>query len=99
MHLYGNGIQYVHHISCDVRIASHFNKNAYMHEQTTIEFGVRIVNRKNLNRCTPFFGVSLCSDNNLDFMKSLLPYIPDNWPLNDTSMTHKCVENILNIAK
>ena len=26
-----------------------FNKKAYMHEQTAIEFGVRIVGRKNLN--------------------------------------------------
>ncbi len=41
-----------------VRIGSHFNKNAYMHEKTTIEFGVRIVGRKNLNWCTPFFAVS-----------------------------------------
>ncbi len=41
-----------------VRIGSHFNKNAYIHEQTTIEFGVRIVDRKNLNLCTPFSGVS-----------------------------------------
>ncbi len=31
-----------------------------MHEQTTIEFGVCIVGRKNLNWCTPFFGVSMC---------------------------------------
>ncbi len=32
---------------CDgVRIESHLNKNAYMHEQETIEFGVRIVGRK-----------------------------------------------------
>ena len=43
-----------------VRIGSHFNKNAYMHEQTTIEFGVRIVDRKNLNWCTPFFDVNMC---------------------------------------
>ncbi len=42
------------------RIGSHFNKNAYMHEQTEIEFGVRIVGRKNLNWRTPFFAVSLC---------------------------------------
>ncbi len=43
-----------------VRIGSH--KNAYMHEQITIKFGVRIVGRKNLNWCTPFCGVSLCYD-------------------------------------
>ena len=44
-----------------VRIGSHFNKNAYtsIHEQTTIEFGVRIMGRNNLNWCTPFFAVSL----------------------------------------
>ena len=42
-----------------VGIGSHFNKNAYMHQQTTIQFGVRIVGRKNLNCCTPFFGVRL----------------------------------------
>ncbi len=42
-----------------VRSGSHLNKNAYMHEQATIKFGVRIVGRKNLNWCTPFFGVSL----------------------------------------
>ena len=41
-----------------VHIGSHFNKNAYMHEQTTIEFGVRIVGKKNLNWCTPFSAVS-----------------------------------------
>ncbi len=41
-----------------VRIGSHLNKNAYMHEQTTIEFGVRIVGRENLNWCIPFFAVS-----------------------------------------
>ena len=41
-----------------VRIGSHFNKNGYMHEKTTIEFCVRIVGRKNLNWCTPFFAVS-----------------------------------------
>ncbi len=44
-----------------VPIGSHFNKNTYMHEQTTIEFGVRIVNRKNLNWWKPFSDVSLCS--------------------------------------
>ena len=42
-----------------VRIGSYFNKNAHMHEQTTIEFGVRIVGKKDLNWCTPFFAVSL----------------------------------------
>ena len=42
-----------------VRIGSHFNKNAYMHEQTTIEFNVRIADRKNLNWCTPCSAVSL----------------------------------------
>ncbi len=26
-----------------VRIVAHFNTNAYMHEQSTMEFGVRIV--------------------------------------------------------
>ena len=30
-----------------------------LYEQTTMEFGVRIVGRKNLNWCTPFFYVSL----------------------------------------
>ncbi len=39
-----------------IHIGSHFHKNAYMHEQT-IEFGVRIVGRKNLNGCTPFSGI------------------------------------------
>ena len=43
-----------------VRIGSYFNKNAYMHEQVTIQFGVHIVDRKNLNWCTPFLDVSLC---------------------------------------
>ncbi len=37
----------------------HFNKNAHMHEQTTIRFGVRIWGRKYLNECMPFCGVSL----------------------------------------
>ncbi len=41
-----------------VRIGSYFNKNAYMHEQVTIQFGVHIVDRKNLNWCTPFLDVS-----------------------------------------
>ncbi len=40
---------------------SNFNKNAYMHDQTTIEIGVRIVDRKNLNWCTPFSAVNLCA--------------------------------------
>ncbi len=42
-----------------VRIGPHSNKNAYMHEQTTTEVGVCIVDRKNLNLCTPFSAVSL----------------------------------------
>ncbi len=42
-----------------VHIGSYFNKNAYMHKQTTREVGVRIVDRKNLNWCTPFSAVSL----------------------------------------
>ncbi len=41
-----------------VRIGAHFNTNAYMHEQTTIGFGVRISGRKYLNWCTPFSDVS-----------------------------------------
>ena len=41
-----------------IRIGCHFNKNAYLHDQTTIEFGVRFVDRKNLSWCTPFFGLS-----------------------------------------
>ncbi len=32
-----------------------------MHEQTAIEIGVRIVDRKNLNWCTPLSAVSLCA--------------------------------------
>ncbi len=32
-------------------------QNAYMHEETTIGFGVRIWGRKYLNECTPFSGV------------------------------------------
>ncbi len=44
-----------------VHIGSYFNKKLYMHEQTTIEFDVRIMDRKNLNWCTPFSGVSLCN--------------------------------------
>ncbi len=43
-----------------VRIGAHFNTNAYMHEQTTIGFGVRISGRKYLNWCTPFSDVSQC---------------------------------------
>ncbi len=38
-----------------VLVGSYFNENAYMHEQTTIELGGRIVGRKSLNFCTPFF--------------------------------------------
>ncbi len=38
-------------------IGSHVHKNVYMHEQITIEFGVRIGDRKNLNWCTPFVDV------------------------------------------
>ena len=47
-------------VNGDVRIGSNFYKNAYtcMHEQT-IEFSERIVDRKNLNWCTIFYGVSL----------------------------------------
>ncbi len=41
-----------------VRIGVHFNTNEYMHEQTTIGFGVHISNRKYLNWCTPFSDVS-----------------------------------------
>ncbi len=40
-----------------VRFESHFHKNAYMYEQSTIEFDVCIVDRKNLNWCTSFSGV------------------------------------------
>ena len=40
-----------------VRIGAHFNKNAYMHEQTTIRFGLRISGRKHINRCTPFLTI------------------------------------------
>ncbi len=40
-------------------IESHFNENSQMHEHTTIEFCVRIMDRKNLNGCTPFPNVSL----------------------------------------
>ena len=43
-----------------VRIGAHFNTNAYIHEETTIEFGVRISRRKYLNWCTPFSDVSQC---------------------------------------
>ena len=41
-----------------VRIGAHFNSNAYVHEETTIWFGVRISSRKYLNWCTPFSAVS-----------------------------------------
>ncbi len=43
-----------------VHIGAHFNTNPYMHEETTIEFGVRINGRKYLNWCTPFSDVSQC---------------------------------------
>ncbi len=38
-----------------VRIGSHFNKNAYMHERTTIAFGIRIMGWKNLTCVHPFW--------------------------------------------
>ncbi len=42
-----------------VRIGANFNTNAYMHEETTIGFGVRISGRKYLSYCgTPFSDVS-----------------------------------------
>ncbi len=37
-------------------------KNACMHEQATIEFGVRIQGRKYLNECTLIFGASQCKE-------------------------------------
>ena len=59
-----------------VLIGSHFNKNAYMHEQTAIQFGVRLVDRKNLNWCTTFSGVSLCSMQNLKVAHQGMPWNP-----------------------
>ena len=41
-----------------VCIGAHFNTNAYMHEVTTIGFGVHISGRKYLNWGTPFSDVS-----------------------------------------
>ncbi len=34
---------------------------AYMYEQSTLGFGVRIWGRKYLNECTPFSGVRQCT--------------------------------------
>ncbi len=49
IHYHGNQPEWVHRL----RIQVHFNKNAYMHEQTMIGYGVRIWGRKYLNECTP----------------------------------------------
>ncbi len=49
-------------IYLDVRIQVHLHRNAYyiiMTEQITKEFGVRIRDRKYLNRCMPFLDVIL----------------------------------------
>ena len=45
-------------IAGGVRIGAHFNTNEYIHEQTTIGFGVHISSRKYLNCCTPFSDAS-----------------------------------------
>ncbi len=55
--LYWNETECVHHYKSVYAFSLILIQNAYMHEQSTIGFGVRIWSRKYLNEYTPFSGV------------------------------------------